>query len=253
MKYALLGTLLLVVSTAYAQQSIALTPAQVQALTKDYATWYGYASHRAPLACDFKPLDTTGKLVTRQAFLQQLLRGNVLAFATGRDGQRPVYQLYSYAGHDALLRRSSQRLAQDALYQVERVGQRLPAYRFTDLAGNTYTPATMRGKVFVLKCWFIHCAGCLKEFPEVNALVAKYQSNPGVVFVSLAYDEAAPLRRFLQQKPLRYAVVPQMMTYMQEKLHVNGYPTHVVVGRDGRIAYMTNTAAYVEAAIQAAL
>jgi thiol-disulfide isomerase/thioredoxin len=111
----------------------------------------------------------------------------------------------------------------------------------------------MRGKVFVLKCWFIHCAGCLKEFPEVNALVAKYQSNPGVVFVSLAYDEAAPLRRFLQQKPLRYAVVPQMMTYMQEKLHVNGYPTHVVVGRDGRIAYMTNTAAYVEAAIQAAL
>ena len=61
------------------------------------------------------------------------------------------------------------------------------------------------------------------------------------------------MRRFLQQKQLRYAVVPRMMTYMQEKLKVNGYPTHVVVGRDGRIAYMTNTAAYVEAAIQAAL
>lgn len=253
MKYAVLSTLLLAVGTAHAQRPQALSLAQVQALTKDYATWYGYAARHAPLACDFKPLDTTGKPVTRQAFLQQLLRGNVLAFATGRDGQRPVYQLYGYAGHDALLRRSSQRLAQDALYQVERVGQRLPAYRFTDLAGNMYTPATMRGKVLVLKCWFIHCAGCVKEFPQVNALVAKYQSNPQVVFVSLASDEAVPLRRFLQQKPLRYAVVPQMMTYMQQQLKVNGYPTHVVVGRDGRIAYMTNTAAYVEAAIQAAL
>lgn len=253
MKYALLSMLLLAVGTVHAQQPVALTPAQVQALTKDYATWYGYASHHAPLACDFKPLDTSGKPVTRKAFLQQLLGGHVLAFATGRDGQRPVYQLYAYAGHDALLRRSSQRLAQDALYQADRVGQLVPAYRFTDLAGNTYTPATMRGKVLVLKCWFIHCAGCVREFSAVNALVAKYQSNPEVVFVSLAYDEAAPLRRFLLQKPLRYAVVPQMMTYMQEKLQVNGYPTHVVVGRDGRIAYMTNTAAYVEAAIQAAL
>jgi thiol-disulfide isomerase/thioredoxin len=125
------------------------------------------------------------------------------------------------------------------LYQVERVGQPLPVFRFTDLAGKTYTPATMRGKVLVLKCWFIHCAGCVKEFPEVNALVAKYRSNQEVVFVSLAYDDAAPLRKFLQHKPLHYAVVPRMMTYMQEHLKVNGYPTYVVVGRDGRIALRT--------------
>jgi peroxiredoxin len=133
------------------------------------------------------------------------------------------------------------------------VGQPLPDFRFTDLAGKTYSPATTRGKVLVLKCWFISCVGCVKEFPEVNALAAKYQSNKQVLFISLAYDEAAPLRRFLQRKPLRYAVVPQMMAYMQEHLKVNGYPTHVVVGRDGRIAYMTNTASYVEAAIRAAL
>lgn len=253
MKYALLSILLLAVGTAHAQKPVALTPAQVKALTNDYATWYGYAYHHAPLACDFKPLDTTGKPVTRKAFLRQLLTGKVLAFSNGRDLQRPVYQLYAYAGHDAQLRRISQRLAQDALYQADRVGQPLPVYRFTDLAGKTYTPASTRGHVLVLKCWFISCAGCVKEFPEVNALAAKYQSNKQVLFVSLALDDAAPLRKFLQQKPLRYAVVPHMMDYTQEKLKVNGYPTHVVVGRDGRIAYMTNTAAYVEAAIQADL
>jgi peroxiredoxin len=253
MNYALLSILLLAVGTAHAQKPVALTPTQVQTLTKDYATWYGYAYHHAPLACDFKPLDTTGKPVTRKAFLRQLLTGRVLAFSNGRDSQRPVYQLYAYPGHDAQLRRISQYLAQDALYQADRVGQPLPGYRFTDITGKTYTPASTRGQVLVLKCWFISCAGCVKEFPEVNALVAKYRSNKEVLFVSLTTDDAAPLRKFLQQKPLRYAVVPHMMAYMQEKLKVNGYPTHVVVGRDGRIAYMTNTAAYVEAAIQAAL
>lgn len=253
MKYALLSALLLAVGTSHAQQPVALTPAQVQTLTKDYATWYAYAYHQAPLACDFKPLDTNGKLVTRKAFLRQLLTGKVLALANGRDSQRPIYQLYTYAGHDAQLRRISQYLAQDALYQVDRVGQPLPGYRFTDLAGKTYTPASTRGHVLVLKCWFISCAGCVKEFPEVNALVAKYRSNKDVLFVSLTTDDAAPLRKFLQQKPLNYAVVPHMMEYMKEKLKVNGYPTHVVIGRNGRIAYMTNTAAYVEAAIQAAL
>jgi hypothetical protein len=93
----------------------------------------------------------------------------------------------------------------------------------------------------------------VKEFPEVNALVAKYQANKDVLFVSLTYDEASVLRKYLQHKPLSYAVVPNMMEYMDKRLKVNGYPTHVVVGRDGRIAYMTNTAGYVDITIKAAL
>jgi peroxiredoxin len=252
MKKLLIAGLLLTLR-AQAQTPIALTSAQVNALTKDYATWYSYVYHNAPLARNFKALDTAGKQVTRKAFLQRLMTGKVLAFSTGRVQQQPVYQLYPYTGKDAHLRSISKQLAQDALYQVDRVGKPLPAYRFTDLQGKTYTPATTRGKVLVLKCWFISCVSCVKEFPEVNELVAKYQANKDVLFVSLALDKAAPLRKFLQQKPLHYAVVPDVEDYMNETLQVNGYPTHVVVGRDGRIAYMTNTAGYVDAAIKAAL
>ena len=254
MKHLLLSVLLLAAGfEAQAQKPAALTPDRVNALTRNYATWYSYVYTMAPLACNFKPLDTAGKPVTRKAFLQQLLTGKVLAFFNGREQQLPVYQLYTYTGKDAQLRSISQRLAQDALYQVDRVGQSLPAFRFTDLAGKTYTPASTRGKVLVLKCWFISCVGCVQEFPEVNALAAKYRSNKDVLFISLADNEAASLRKFLQQKPLSYAVVPNARNYLLERLRVNGFPTHVVVGRDGRIAYMTNTAGYVDAAINAAL
>jgi hypothetical protein len=72
--------------------------------------------------------------------------GKVLAFSNGQEHQRPVYQLYHYNGKDAQLRSISQRLAQDALYQVNRVGQLLPAFRFIDLASTTYTPITTRAK-----------------------------------------------------------------------------------------------------------
>lgn len=91
MKALLLATGLLSLALgAPAQTPVARTPTQVQALTKDYATWYRYVYQQAPLARDFKPLDRAGNLLTRKAFLQQLLRGNVLAFSNGREQRRPV-------------------------------------------------------------------------------------------------------------------------------------------------------------------
>jgi hypothetical protein len=32
-------------------------------------------------------------------------------------------------------------------------------------------------KIVVIKCWYIHCAACIKEFPEVNNLVRKYKDR----------------------------------------------------------------------------
>jgi peroxiredoxin len=252
MNVLLFATVWLLPLEAKAQPQVSLTPAQVSSLTKDFATWYRYVYHEAPLARQFKPLNTAGKLITRKAFLQQIMTGRVLFFAVGHE-QEPIYRLYPYPGKDSQVRTISQRLAQDALYQVDRVGQPLPSFHFQDLQGTRYTPATTRGKVLVLKCWYIQCRGCVKEFPEVNALATKYRPNKDVLFVSLAFEGEAALRKFLQQRPLQYAVIPNMREYMHTILKVNGYPTHVVVGRDGRIAYMTNTAAYVDAAIKAAL
>jgi len=252
MKSLLLVVGLVLSLGATMQKPVPLTYAQISALTKNYATWYSYIYNEVPLARQFKPLGTNGKLITRKYFLQQLLTGKVLAFSIGQK-RHPIYQLYPYEGKDVQLRTVSQRLAQDALYQTDRVGQPLPAFHFTDLQGKTYTPEALRGKVLVFKCWFIHCVGCVKEFPEVNALVDKYKIYNDVIFISLAYDDAPALRKFLLQKPLQYAVVPNMRNYMDKVLKVNGYPTHVIVGRDGQIVYMTNTAAYVDYAIKAAL
>jgi peroxiredoxin len=231
----------------------ALPPARVEALTKDYATWYRYAYYHVPLFRDFKALDTAGQLLPKKAFLRQLATGKVLALLNGNEHQRPVYQLYPYAGQQREIRSVSQQLAEQELSYVEREGTPLPAFRFTDLQGKMYTPATTHGKVLVLKSWFIKCGACVQEFPEVNALVTRYQQNKDVLFISLANDKADKLRDFLLRKPLHYAVIPDSEEYTEEELQIHQYPTHLVVGRDGKIAHVTNSVRYLAAAIDAAL
>ncbi|MGI4883711.1 MAG: TlpA family protein disulfide reductase [Janthinobacterium lividum] len=231
----------------------ALARAQVEALTKDFDTWYRYAYYHVPLSRDFKALGTGGQPLPKKVFLRQLATGQVLALLNGNEHNRPVYQLYTYAGQQTQIRKVSQQLAEEELIYADWEGKPMPAFHFTDLQGKTYAPATTRGKVLVLKCWFIGCAACVKEFPEVNALATKYQNNKDVLFISLANDKAAALRKFLQRKPLNYAVIPGSGAYTEQKLQIHGYPTHLVVGRDGKIAHVTNTAGYLASAIDAAL
>jgi len=114
-------------------------------------------------------------------------------------------------------------------------GKPFPKFTFTDLEGNTITNETMKGKIMVVKCWFIHCAVCVKEIPSLNEMVNQYKDRKDIVFVSLAEDTPEQLKVFLAKKPLSYAVVPNMKKYMNEVLQLNAFPTHFIVNKDGNI------------------
>lgn len=163
----------------------AVKPAKLEEITKSFDIWYRYAYYNVPLSRDFKALATGGQPLTKKVFLHQLATGKVLALLNGSEHDRPVYQLYTYAGKQAQIRQVSQQFAEEELIYLDREGKPMPAFRFTDLQGKTYTPATTQGKVLVLKCWFIGCVACVKEFPEVNALAARYQRNKNVIFIRL--------------------------------------------------------------------
>lgn len=125
-----------------------LAPAKVEALTKDFDTWYRYAYYNVPLSRDFEALDIAGRPSPKKAFLRQLATGKVLALLNGNEHNRPVYQLYAYTGKQRLIRSISQQFAEEELIYIDREGKPLPAFHFTDLQGKTYTPAT-RGSTIV--------------------------------------------------------------------------------------------------------
>ena len=114
-------------------------------------------------------------------------------------------------------------------------GNRFPKFNFSDLNGSIISNETMKDKIIVIKCWYIHCAACIKEFPDVNALVLKYNDRKDILFLSLAEDSPEQLKLFLLQKPLLYSVVPNMKIYMNETLNLNAFPTHFIINKQGKI------------------
>lgn len=112
-----------------------------------------------------------------------------------------------------------------------------PTFELTDLNGRSYSLAALRGKVVVLNFWFIKCAYCQLEMPELRQLTADYGANPNVVFISLAREEAAKLRRYVADKgDFGFAIVP-LPPGLASRYGIAGYPTTVVLDRQGQFAY----------------
>ncbi|MGF1925079.1 MAG: TlpA disulfide reductase family protein [Bacteroidia bacterium] len=117
-------------------------------------------------------------------------------------------------------------------------GEKFKGDRFSSLNKEKFDLKINTGKVYVLNFWFINCPPCKKEIPELNELVKQYKDNKDVVFLAVALDGASDLKEFLKTMPFDYHIIPDGRYYTQ-KYGVTGYPTHVIVGKDGLIKFST--------------
>ncbi|MGN6398818.1 MAG: TlpA family protein disulfide reductase, partial [Flavisolibacter sp.] len=114
-------------------------------------------------------------------------------------------------------------------------GKPLPEFHFVDLDGNVYDANTTKGKILVINCWFIHCKPCNEEIPALNRLVKQLKNRKDVLFVSLAFDGAEDLKKFLKRNVFEYAIVPNKENYLMNDLRIVEYPTHLIINRQGMI------------------
>jgi thiol-disulfide isomerase/thioredoxin len=214
--------------------------ADYAATTKDWMTWYRYTYRNIRLAQDFTSLDVDTSAITKAAFLNKLSTGNFIALKVAKREGSPVYQLYPLADKQPDIQNTIKQMAEGAKALAAYEGKRLPGYSFTDINGTVYNEQNTTGKLLLIKCWFINCVACVKEFPELNALVDHYKNRQDLVFISLATDPKQNLQVFLQKKPFKYAVVPGAGDYMRDKLGITAYPTHFLVDRNGKVLKATN-------------
>jgi peroxiredoxin len=52
------------------------------------------------------------------------------------------------------------------IQNLKKEGELFPDFSFKDLNGNLITKK-YEGKIVVIKCWYIHCAACIKEFQRL--------------------------------------------------------------------------------------
>lgn len=116
-------------------------------------------------------------------------------------------------------------------YQLE--GEKLPDFHFVDMKGNVYDSNNTKGKIVILKFWFIGCVPCVEEMPALNEFVKQYQGRKDILFISLAFDKKKDLEKFLSKTPFDYAVIPDKKKYISEELKISSFPTQMIINKDG--------------------
>lgn len=108
----------------------------------------------------------------------------------------------------------------------------------TDINGNKLRSKDLKGKVLVINYWFIGCKPCRMEMPELNELVKEYKDSSNVKFIAISLDDRAAIKDFLKLIPFNYQIVADG-TQAAHKYGIHLYPTHVIVGGDGKVYFHT--------------
>jgi len=106
-----------------------------------------------------------------------------------------------------------------------------PNFSGTAINGQQYISENLRGKVVVIKFWFIACPPCIQEMPELNQLVNDYRGQ-GVEFLGFSLDSKEEIQQFLQRRAFNYQLIPSGRPVAQS-FNVMGYPTHLVINKNG--------------------
>jgi len=180
--------------------------------------------------------DTNGKIISKLEFLKQLTTGRYLFLRLNSTDGKVYFKLYKL--------RSRAELAQgDVVYaytrfvydDYQKVGKRFPAFDFTDINGNSYTSENTRGKILVIKYWFIGCQTCEQEMPELNKLVQRYKNREDILFISIAPDSKEKLQAFFKRTRFDYINVYGQHDLIKNTLKLQAAPTHLIINKQGVI------------------
>jgi peroxiredoxin len=188
------------------------------------------------LSEDLTAYDTNGKTISKLEFLKQLTTGRYLFLRLNSTNGKVYFKLYNLT--------SKAELAQgDVIYaytrlvydNYQRVGKKFPAFDFTDINGKKYTSENTKGKVLVIKYWFIGCSTCVQEMPDLNKLVQRFKKRNDILFISIAPDSKEKLQTFFKRRRFDYINVYGQHNLISNILNLEAAPTHLIINKQGGI------------------
>ncbi|MGD8782745.1 MAG: TlpA disulfide reductase family protein [Ignavibacteria bacterium] len=108
-------------------------------------------------------------------------------------------------------------------------------FKVCTMKNDTISLSSLKGKIVVMKFWYINCAPCRQEIPELNKLVEKYDKD-NVVFLAFALDDRAELNNFLDHVNFDYEVIPNANKIVED-YGVKYFPSHFIVNQIGEIVF----------------
>lgn len=116
--------------------------------------------------------------------------------------------------------------------------QAAPALDLTDLQGQRWTSASLKGRAVVLNFWATWCPPCVEEMPLLDAFFRE-NSAKGLNVLGLAIDQAPAVQRFLARAPVAFPVAMGGLEGSELGRSLGnttgGLPFSVLLGADGSI------------------
>lgn len=117
-------------------------------------------------------------------------------------------------------------------------GKQVPAFRLTDLDGNTVQVDALKGKPVVLNFWSTWCVPCKQEHPVLLEAAKLY---PEVQFFGVIYqDEPEPIRQYLARNGTAYPHLIDPGSRTAINMGVAGVPETYFIDRNGIIQNKAN-------------
>lgn len=113
--------------------------------------------------------------------------------------------------------------------------QARPELTGTDLQGQRWRWADLRGRAVLLNFWASWCEPCRAEMPSLQTLAEHYGSDRLVVLAVNVKESNATIERYVQRSGLNLPVLPDADGAMTRQWGVKVFPTTVLVGADGRV------------------
>ncbi len=114
--------------------------------------------------------------------------------------------------------------------------QPTPALDLTDLQGQRWTNASLKGRVVVLNFWATWCPPCKEELPSLQTLHEIGDGHPVVIGINVR-ETASHVRRYLASTGMNFPVVLDPQAELAKRLGVTAYPTTLLIAPDGQVRW----------------
>ncbi len=119
---------------------------------------------------------------------------------------------------------------------VYKLGDRMLDFTVTDTDGKEHTLSELlkTKKAVVLNFWFIGCGPCANEFPYLQSAYEKYSEDIEILAMNPMDRSESDIAAYKAEKKLTFPMVMADEKWAQ-MMNLAGYPTTVVIDRDGNI------------------